>query len=586
MRNIRVYIKRFFSVCLLFTLFANILSVEAAEYDNTQKNQIFFTLDCSHSMTEEQWQEAVDIVAMIAAALPSNYETAVMAYNEDVVICTEFGQLPDEWLDGLREVKRKGYTNTGLAVETALGQFSADLSVEKRIVVVSDGEISMKGNTETENAVTLYDAAVKNASDKNVKIDILLFDSQDVEDQISYGAQTTGGVIYERKGINTAEELAETYLFKQLALNRIMLGVSDAVQNTSVVSLQDFFAEYAKIVLTAESSIENIQVSCQSEDIQIIQGDKFAVISLRHPMEENVNLQYTLSEQGKLSAYLMKEYRLSVEMEAVHEEELSRHIVHVQVKDSQGRSILTDKDVCEKIDIYVNEAKCNYTEEQGVAVIGYPIEESQEITVGVDFEGLNSLVFCDETEGKLWLELPPPEPEDQNDMQYFWLCTVVSGVCIIFVLLVFLLSRAKKKTKKPGQDTQSPSTAEILKYDFSGKIVVYVLKNPGWEDMPPTSINLYKREGRDPFTFAWVRDKCRIDTKLRDADKVVFSGGKNNTLCVRNNGDVTAFSGKDILLRSKKYTLSYDEKLLLIFNDGEVELEIHYKNIKPSERER
>lgn len=126
----------------------------------------------------------------------------------------------------------------------------------------------------------------------------------------------------------------------------------------------------------------------------------------------------------------------------------------------------------------------------------------------------------------------------------------------------------------------------MLKYDFSGKIVVYVLKNADEEDIPPTSINLYKREGKEPFSFVWVKDKCRIGAELTDADKIIFSGGQDKTLCVRNKGDATLFNGKNILLRNKKYTLSYDEKLLMIFNDGEVEIEIHYKNIKPSERER
>lgn len=448
MKNIRVHNKKIFSVCLLLMLFSAVLSVKAAEYGDARRHQIFFILDCSSSMTEGKWQEAVDNVAMIGAMLPSNYEIALMAYNQDVVVCTDFGQPLNICLDELRVVKRTGYTNTGLAVETALGRFSMDMSGEKRIVIISDGEISMKGEVETENAVMLYDAAVKAAADKNVKVDILLFDTQEVEDRISYGANITQGFIFEKTEEKTPETFVETYLFEQLALERIMLGVFGAAQNTSVISLQDSFAEYAKVLLIADNSIENIQVSCQCEDIQITQGDKYAVINFKGPMEENVDLQYTLSKQGKLSAYLMKEYHLSVEMEAVYEEELSQHIVQVQVKDSQGKSILTDEDVWKKIDIYVNENKSNFIVEQGKAVIRYPIEKSQEIDVRVDMGGLNSLVFCSETEGKLLLELPSYELEEQDNMQYFWLWVAVSGVCVTFILLVFLLWRTKKKTKK------------------------------------------------------------------------------------------------------------------------------------------
>ena len=77
-----------------------------------------------------------------------------------------------------------------------------------------------------------------------------------------------------------------------------------------------------------------------------------------------------------------------------------------------------------------------------------------------------------------------------------------------------------------------------------------------------------------------------MDIRLKDADMVLFLCGSEHTLCVRNRGNVTVVCGKEILLQNKKYILHYNEKLLMIFNDGEIEMEVHYKNMKPSERER
>ena len=114
--------------------------------------------------------------------------------------------------------------------------------------------------------------------------------------------------------------------------------------------------------------------------------------------------------------------------------------------------------------------------------------------------------------------------------------------------------------------------------------MVYILKTPDEQDIPPASINLFARESSEPFSFDWVRARCGIGYKLRDADKLTFSGGENHALCVRNKGDVTAVRDREILLRDKKYILNYDDKLFLIFNDGEIEIELHYKNMKPSER--
>ncbi len=110
------------------------------------------------------------------------------------------------------------------------------------------------------------------------------------------------------------------------------------------------------------------------------------------------------------------------------------------------------------------------------------------------------------------------------------------------------------------------------------------MKKPEEEDIPPVSVNLYLRESREPFTFAWVRDKCHMDIPLKDAEKIQFQGGAEHTLCVKNKGDVTVIYGKEILRQNRKCILHYNEKFLLIFNDGEIEMEVHYKNMKPSER--
>lgn len=136
-------------------------------------------------------------------------------------------------------------------------------------------------------------------------------------------------------------------------------------------------------------------------------------------------------------------------------------------------------------------------------------------------------------------------------------------------------------------DSQKPQAVEEpVKYDFTGEIALYVLKSKEEQDFPPAAVNLYKLGGKASFNFVWVREKCFPALGLKDADQVLFYGGKDHTLCVKNSGAATLQSGQVILPRGKKYSLRYNDKLLMIFNDGETELELHYKNIKPSERER
>lgn len=166
MKSLRWIRLKPFLCSALILLLMNVVPTRAATVDTAEKNRLIFVLDASHSMTQERWREAVDGVAMIAAMLPRDYEVAVLAYNEDVILYTEFGQPLAEQLELLRAVKTAGYTNTGLALQTALERFDTKGAGQGRIVLISDGEISMKRQQDTESAVDLYKDAVGYAQKK------------------------------------------------------------------------------------------------------------------------------------------------------------------------------------------------------------------------------------------------------------------------------------------------------------------------------------------------------------------------------------------------------------------------------------
>lgn len=538
-------------------------------------------------MTSERWQAAVDCIAMIQAMLPSDYKAAVLVYNGEVFFRTDLSRLTENQFREMRDLERKGYTNTGAAVNAALETFAAAGVEEKRIIILSDGEISMKGQAETEEALLLYEEAVENAAAQNVKIDLFLFDDTEIERQIADAPERTGGFLFEETYDQSVEQFAERYLFEQLGIKRVVLGASDAADNMTEISLRDTCAEQARILVTAETAIEDIQVSCQSREIRITRGKQFAVIELEQPVEESVKLQYTLAEPGRVNTYLTKEYDIAVDMEAVYVPELSSHQIRIRMCDKEGDNLLEEEDINQKPEFFIDECRVDYILEKGEAVAFYSVESSRAVSVRVDLESLEGQVKCSGEEGVLFLELPPPLPEPPEEESYPWVYAVVAGVCVIFVILLLLLHFTKKKTPASAEAVSgAQGVIEAFRHEFSGKLVVYLLKNPEEKDMPPASINLYGKENREPFSFQWVKDKCRIELPLKDADKLQFSGGPDHTLCVRNHGEVTLMSGQEILLRNQKYTLHYDEKLLLVFDGGETELEIHYKNMKPSERER
>lgn len=166
-------------------------------------------------------------------------------------------------------------------------------------------------------------------------------------------------------------------------------------------------------------------------------------------------------------------------------------------------------------------------------------------------------------------------------------CIVTAGVSLAIGLQIRLLVRRRKGEKQADKVcAESVNVSETPQYAFSGQLLIYLLKYSTAKHRFPAVVNLYTRGSREPFSFAWIKDKCHIDMFLRDADKIWFRGGPEQTLCVKSRGDVAVACGEKMLLYNIDYLLNYNEKLLLIFNDGEIRIEVHYKKAGFSERER
>lgn len=456
---------RRFKVTVVFILLLLIMAaapVQAAGQTRRgslrENGRIIFLLDGSRSMSKERWQEALDCVLMVDSMLPSGYQAALAVYNTDVVTIVGFDQPMEDGVSDLRDRKQGGYTDPGAALETAMEMFAGDFPGKRYVVFITDGEVSLPGAEETEAASASYQAAAAKAAEQGIIVDVLLYETEGIEDRISGSAALTGGSCFHRTQERTAEDFGESYLFDRLGIERIMLGVSDSPDNLTKVSLQDTFAERVRILLLSESRIQDIQVSCQSREISTAQGDRFAVITLEHPIEDTVELQYVLAEKGRMTAYLVKEYDLSVSAEASHMPETGCQQIKVRVVNSEGKDILEDTGVRAAIDIYIDGEKAPYEVLQGNAVITWSAEDSREIGLDVDFGGLNSRVYCDNAQSSLWLEVPPEEPleEPVEGESYFWLYVAAAGVCATFAVLLCLLKESKKKTKRPEIRRQKP----------------------------------------------------------------------------------------------------------------------------------
>lgn len=571
-KDAREYVKKLALAVLIALLCIATIPVYAAE-TTKDINQIVFLLDGSKSMDGERWQEALDSVLTIAAMLPDDYQTALIIYSENVDIQVGFDQSLPERIPELRETGQRGYTNTGEALETALTMFNPDTSGQKRVVIISDGEISMRTQEETQAASERYDNAVRQTVAEGVTIDILLYETEEIEEQITQGADQTEGFVFRRTEYNTAELFSAKYLFDQLGLARIMLGSSDSSDSFSGISLQDTYADRVKILLTAGSRIEDIHVACQSKEVQMIQGEKCTVVILDQPMEEIVDLQYTLAEKGRMNAFLVKEYSLTVTAEAAFQPEINAHRIQVNIVDSSGKDIFENENIRNNINIRIDGEKVPFEVRQGKAYITCPSEVSRTISLFVDLSGLNSIVDCQGAERDLWLEVPlPEEPEEEPDYLLIAILALCAFLVLAGILIFVLYLKRSRPVPAPAEDRPEPS-----KYSYTGMLKIYITRTRSGYDIPPLSFNLFRTSAGRVISLQEIIKNCDVKEEFPGAEAIYFKAAANRTLILTNNSDCTIIKNREILMKKQSYQLPLDSKVDISFEDEISELTFQYK---------
>lgn len=565
-----------------FSLLFPVRVFAAEKKESTEKKQIIFLLDASRSMQEDgQWMCAADSACMIASALPQEYEVALLVYNTEIVYEEDFGNINQKTRHALEAVELQGYTAPAVALETAAGMFDS-ASADKRVVFISDGEISLREQSETEAAIRQFENMVDQIAEQGIKIDMFAIPNDKTENEVSYGTKVTSGEQYTVGENQTIEEVTAKYLFQTLQIEKIELGEAVSGEGTMTVDLQDTYMQNAKILLVSGENIEDFHVTGQCENLNMLQGDKFAVAELKNPLEQQVSMDYSLENRGNVHIYLIKEYFLETDMEKSYTSEEGAFTLKVTVTNHQGKPVLDSGSLKNNISILINGQETSYDVENGIALIPYQTDRTTNVTVEVAICSSGNVIHYIETSDTVELTVPVVEEEPDNTV--LWIVIVV--LCAVVLLLSVLYERKKQK-KNDGETgaviLEKSQPPMLPKYDFSGQLAVYLLKGEQEDDIPPCNIKLFGKS-RKSISFDWIKGRCGIDYKLSDADKIRFTGGKDHTLCFKNTGYATIVKENQILKRERKYSIYYGEKILLIFNNGGTEIELHYKNMKPSER--
>ncbi|MDE5933270.1 MAG: VWA domain-containing protein, partial [Lachnospiraceae bacterium] len=149
-------VKHISCIIICFWLFLFPLVAEAEEPVEEETMQLIILLDGSQSMLKVDRQYLIkDFILEIAAIAPENCRIGAAVYQDELCFLLPPGSDYDEIEENLKKIEYTGYGNAGDGLERALALLQ-DENGERKILLVSDGEIMMRTEAQTAESVEAF----------------------------------------------------------------------------------------------------------------------------------------------------------------------------------------------------------------------------------------------------------------------------------------------------------------------------------------------------------------------------------------------------------------------------------------------
>lgn len=585
-----------------------------AQEEKQQEREVVIVMDCSRSMEDVDSQYlAFDFVKGLAASLPMNCEMGFVAYNNEVCASLPVGSSYAEVEKALGGLQYRQYGNAGAGLEAA-AELLQGSQAEKSLILISDGEIMMDTDEGTEESVRAFDWAVAAAQEKDIRIDVLAVGEKLQEGYNVYGAADgTGGRLYEITDPDSLCGYIDRYLFEEWGYRGSHIGKMDGTNAELTVSLPDCMMERAKILLTGAQQNENMTVHCEAGRIDVLKGKKYTVVDVTAPVSRDVRIQMDSDQAMQIDAYLFAEYEFSVSTGHTYAADTQTARIWVDIRDPIGDSLLDGHLADGGMELYLDGEKADYTVSEGKAWVDKTYMQDNpdpaEVRAGSRIGTQQAETQQTETQRKTQTarvevrfadpvgnyygmhsaqeEIFIPVQEEPETDWFFWSVITVFIIAVTALFCISYVRRRKDRTVRRqmvDMGTAEPIEKAVPGSDFTGKIVVYVIRNKNEIDYPPESINLFARCRRESITLEWILDTCSLPLDLKGAEKILFKPGEDRSLVIKNNSKASVLIGRALLTRGQSYNLYYHEKVTFIFDQEDAEIEVHYKDLTPNER--
>lgn len=541
-------------IILLFTV-RQITSIAGESHGfNEKESEVVFLLDTSGSMnTYDKKRLAIDAIRQAAYSLPSNYKAGLVSYNTGIQTIAPVGVGLEQMNVQIEAITYKGYTNAGEGLNQAVGLFSDRESVDRSIVMLTDGEIDMPDQQAKESSRILYSDVMKRAKEAGVKIYIIAVGSElnDPQMHIFAGAEMTDGAIYWQGQSGTLVQIMNRILYERMNIPKKSVGVTDGNGGSLHVELPSPGAEHVRIMLTASQGIQNVTADYAAEEGHITSGQNFAVLDMTRPAVEAVEVHFQTSDLTEVEAYMTVEYTAEPVTEVSYRREASEA---GEEHNGRTKALLADKQYAD-LKIWLKDIKGKngnlwntpYYEGHEVSFRVNGVTETGKISNGIipyslSIDGIDELsIEIDpgsfeehyEITQPAFIKLAPPqEPIPEPDYRPLWIILGVLAAALILILALWV----KKKNTTVVYVAQPPASREPAKKmetktcSYSGKFNIYVVRTADGRDVPPQTYQLFGRNsGR--MTLDQILSACKIKLgKIGEEDIIIYPGPDHSVI--------------------------------------------------------
>ena len=501
-------------------------------------------------------------------------EVGIIAFNEKVDVIrplSKVGVRPDVRVN----VNYSGQSNAGAALLSAIDMLSNKFHTERYIILFTDGENLLDSSEQNLRSVENFRAGLEQAKWLGIPVYILsLRYDENPPNYHSYG--------------NYAREIPTHYRDLMTAVRTIVHNDFHAphielpIKNLTSGDLQcevPVLADRLKIFLLS-SNVGNVELKEMSAKnivkesfVKTFEGapypkNKFE-LALKYPEGTGLTLDVVPTVKGHLETKI--------------DSSLSdgNFLLITPLYDDDDEKILGDEFFSGKsIGVNVDDKKISGTISDGVIKVALADDAENVALQKVHFEDVG-IIF------------------DGNDTAFItlsqfnyaaWIVALVA-VSVIGVLSWRLSKRrfaddvvsdsVAVKKNLPPVDKFFAKSKDSQSFSFKGKLLIYVTKIPGGENVAPLECNLFQMNA-EKISVAEILKGCGVEQYFTDTSGIVLAPSENG-LAVKNDSPCTILDRNDLISKGQRVELIYGDSINVTTPDESAELILIYKSLKPTE---